>query len=220
MGGASLIDPMTVPALTFMWAEDPLWAPPAAGAGVPSWRNSGSVTGDPQQGTSLLRPVFEATGLNGHPSVLFNGTTQFLDFDTANITQGYQILLVAQMLSGSDQTMIGRGGSSGVDGFGVGTSKWQAQYSTALAGGASDLLPHVFHLIVNGNNSAVVVDEVAVAAGQVGANALLRLTLGAGHNGAVPSQFANCRMSLYGVFSIITDLTALRLSLAKRYAIL
>lgn len=218
----ALIDPMSVPALAFMWAEDPLWTPPAPNAGVPSWRNSGSVTGDPAQATALLQPLYRVSGINGHPVVEGDGTTQYLDVDIADIASPYQILLVAKLLTiASTRSIIGRGGTGASDGFGTSaSSNWIMRGAgMSIIGDAADTNAHVFHITVNGASSSIIKDEVQIVAGSI-TTSMLRLDLFAGTLAGVPGAYSNSQIALYGIFSSATNLAPLRLSLAKRYSIL
>ena len=92
----SSFDPLSIPWHSAFWASDPGWTPPADGAAVSSWRNSGTSAANATQATGTAQPTFRSAyaNLNGKPAVDFDGTADWLITASPLIAQPNHIVVV------------------------------------------------------------------------------------------------------------------------------
>lgn len=224
---AAAFNPLTLVSglLVGVWADDPLWSKPANGATVSSWRNAGSVTGDPAQGTAGARPVFRsaATLMNNRPTVDFDGSDDSLSFDISNVAQPFQMVVAARSRDGADsslQVMVGVGGATGRGVLKSAANAWGVSAGSTVSGGTPNTSPHILRAVVNGASSSVWVDGVQVGAGDAGAASMTVFTLGAGSTDALSTgNFFDGHIGFAGAWPITSDLTNLCRGLGVYYGV-
>ncbi len=166
------------------WFGDPKWTNPGDGNPIDSIRNQ-TGGGDPAS-TGTNRPTFRAAvaAYNNKPAAQFVGaSSQYLDFDVANLAQPYSLVAVGNTSGGTGaERLIGTGNSSTNGGLGdnAGSASWIARFGVGLASAtAFDANPHLVRAYGNGASSALAVDGTTIASGDAGTNQFTRLTLGA-----------------------------------------
>lgn len=176
LDGAKYLTPLHA-----VWAGDPAWTNPGDGNAVSSWRNGGSVGGDPAQATATAKPTFRASvaALNNRPAVEFDGGDS-LNFDVADIAIPFYAVAVG-VLSGSGvaRTMLGFSTTTALRlGCSAGNA-WFASDGTALAAGTTDSNAHVLEAVLNGASSSLRLDGTQIASGAGGNTGLARFVIGA-----------------------------------------
>jgi len=98
---SALFDPCTALAWNkCLWADDPLWTwRPSNGNPVSTWRNAGSVTGDAEQLTANLQPLFQSSvaALNGKGAVQFDGVNDYMDCAQFSLVNQFSIAAIANI---------------------------------------------------------------------------------------------------------------------------
>lgn len=171
-----------------VWFGDPLWVPPANGAGIPEWRNGGTVGGNPVQLIPLNEPVYVSSSphLNGRPAADF-AATKFLDVNIADLAQPLKILIAAKPTSTSARTVLGRGSVSLNTGVSNLSTSWRLNFGTSVdVTAAAGLISRIVRLTVNGASSAYAFNEKIVGTGDFGGSGITRFTIGAGYDGVTP----------------------------------
>lgn len=202
-------NPLTqVTAVHAVWADDPSWSNPGDGNAVSSWRNQ-SGGGNPAAAGGV-RPTFDAVNpaYGGRATVHFtSASSQVLNFDIANVTQPYKLVVVGNHGAAGVGERVAGTGNALANGIGHGAGNvWTLQAGTSVTGSASDLNPHVFRATVNGASSQLWVDEVSVASGSAGTNAMTMFTIGAGStNTPAFSNYLNGDVAFYGVYAGATS---------------
>lgn len=204
-----------------MWASDPAWANPGDGGAVASWRNGGSVGGNPTQAVAAAKPTFRASvaALNGRAAVEFDGGDG-LDVDVADIAQPFKVVAVIKAgglgVARGFLGLVASGERCGV----TSTDLWIANASAALTGGAVNTNGHVYRATYNSpTNSQLVLDETVLATGDAGPNGLQRFQPGT--NGAGTAQWLG-HIAFIGVYAgTVADasLTTVARGLGRFYGI-
>lgn len=170
-----------VSALHGVWASDPSWSPPADGGAVTTWRNGGSVGGDPTQGTAANKPTYRAStaALNNRPTVEWDGNDS-LSVDVADLSTPFCVLAVGSLAgSGVARSIVGFSTTTGLR-LGVTSGNvWIVTDGTTLAAGTTNNSPHVLEAVVNGASSSLWLDGTQIASGGAGSSGLTHFVVGA-----------------------------------------
>lgn len=118
-------------------------------------------TDDMDDTTNSVPPSYDADGMNGHPSIHFDGTEELEETTATALTQPYSVVFIAQHATGSvsgDEDVV-RAASSVVRADNAATDTWQLQGgggsigSTALGSGIVLVVAYF-----NGGSSAIEVN--------------------------------------------------------------
>ena len=159
------------------WASDPLWTPPADGAGVSSWRNGGTGTGDLAQGSGSLQPLYRAStaAFGNRPTVQGDGTDDYLTTTFgASISSypWYVVCVFSKSKAANASEAIWDDKGSDPAGYALytdtGASTWRTGVFAELAGGTADTSPHLAVVTFNDASSSIAIDGTSVASGTVG----------------------------------------------------
>lgn len=204
-----------------VWAGDPLGGY-ADGVATTTLRNQ-SGGGDPTQAIAGNRAVYRAVvaALNNRAAWEFDGTTDFYDFNIADIAQPFQVLGVVKLAAtGTARNWLGRGGSSTAHGVGVESSNaWRQNWGTLSSGGTANTAAHVQSTVANGASSTVDVDGANVVASTSGTGALGRFVIGAGSDGVTQARFWSGHVAYVGLYPAAAVLTTLIADLRAHYGI-
>lgn len=175
------LDPSLCSPLHVMWADDPAWSNPGDGNAVTTWRNGGSVGGNPTQGTASLRPIFRASEarLNNRAAVDFDGTDDVLSFNVTDRTQPLSLVCVcvADVATGNRQ-MFGNNASSVHPVLYQVNGKWAYYADTPQEASAADTDAHVHIGYFNGASSKRLVDGATISTANPGSNTFQELNIG------------------------------------------
>lgn len=132
--GGMPLNELPVPALGLELWFDAQHGITQADGGVSLWKDRSPFARDANQGTASLRPTLVAQGLNGKPSVVFDGTDDYLDVPTltGNFSAGIAIFLVGQTES-SDHCMAYFEMCNGTEVDDVHLGFWEARYLYEVA---------------------------------------------------------------------------------------
>jgi len=160
-----------------------------------------------QQGSNDLTagvpPTYESSGINGNPSVVFNGVDEYLNTSFTEISQPTHIFFVGQheTFDGGDRNFIFDSTSSAgrlILQNALGNRELFAG-STSITGGSTDDNIHVFSALCDGSNSELRVDGVQDVSGDAGTDGLGGLTLATNFDNSI--NFANFRFGEVLVYS-------------------
>lgn len=182
-------DPIgSIPWAWVVWAGDPAWSNPGNGNPVDSWRNGGSLSGDPAS-TGSNRPTFRAStaAFNNKPTVEFvMANSTYLDFDITNTSQPFSIVVIGSSDVGGGQRIFVGGFANAARGLRTGGDVISANYAQVLssAAGANTGAPMLLRGFGLNTSSVIAKDGTTIATGDAGNLANSRLTLGAGSSAA------------------------------------
>jgi len=136
---------------------------------------------DEQNGFDLSgAAAYRSNGINGHPSIEFDGSQQFSN-STPTLTQPYTVISVAEITgnTGNDHTVF----DSDNNNFsllrysnGEGNRTWFAGRDIGLA--SPDTNPHISTALADGANSVLRFDAVQEGSGDAGSNSIDGFQLG------------------------------------------
>jgi hypothetical protein len=152
------------------WAEDPAWSDPGDGNAVSSWRNDGSDGTAATQASGTLQPIFRSAGVNGKPSIEFDGANDYLlapATSTGSVSQPGTVVLVTDANRPNSSTELWVDGQS---------SRWFMYVSAGNAlrfGGPTDVPTtltgttelnnrRIFVAVYNGTSSTMRSNGVAI----------------------------------------------------------
>lgn len=169
-----------------IWLSDPLWTPPADGAAIDSFRNGGTVGGDPGS-SGAARSTYRAStaAMNGQPTAEFAGA-QHANVNIADIAQPFWIVTIGSAATGADQGFVGSGNATGRFAGVSSTNRFALNLGATLTSSPSFVNTGAARMVVyyaNGASSQLTIDGTADATGNAGANGLSWFHLGSGFNG-------------------------------------
>ncbi len=167
---ATAASPTDVPSLVYRWRADSITA--ANGAAVASW--PALAGGVALAASGSAQPTYVASGINGQPTVRFNGTSTRMDANLAAFAQPVTVMAVAKLASASGSHMIYN--AEGVELYAEG-GLWVGWGGAELAAGATDTSPAALVFVANGASSTVNRNGTAVtgSAGTTGHNATVNV---------------------------------------------
>lgn len=170
----------------------------ADGATVTTWPDEVS-TADLTNGNASQRPTYVASDATfGAPVVRFDGSDDDLHVDWPDISQPFEIVMVARFRAlGSDWLFSAAPSMSGASIRDSGGA-WRFGVSATLNGGTVNTTKHLHRAVVNGASSSFLVDEVSILSGDVGAGSQTGLTLARSSSGLGPAQLD---VAFFGIVS-------------------
>ncbi len=194
------------------------------GTAVTAWTDHGP---NAYAGTIIASPTYEATGWNGHPSVLFNGTDNAAAFDgVATFASGtdqptYIVMAVQLVTVTTGDVFVGFGRSTANTIFHVlgqlSSNRYQilrrddALTQVTAASAVNDLVTTPTRLTweFSGTTTTVykngTVTGINAASLDNGATTLNRFAIGAQRGGSASFNWANVRFGPVLVYSSLTD---------------
>lgn len=136
-------------------------------------------TGNGNALTAGSAPTYIDSGINGNPSVRFDGTDDFLNVSWSAISQPTNIYIVAKLRSTGSNAYLIDGGSANEQAFRERSGVWSLFAGNSNVNGSSvDSNNHIFSLFVDGSNSYFRVDGSVDGSGIAGSSSLSGLTVG------------------------------------------
>lgn len=200
-------DPISsIPWRWVVWAGDPAWSNPGDGNPIDSWRNGGSLSGDPAS-TGSNRPTFRASNasFNNKPVVEFvadNNT--YLDFDITDTPQPLSIIIIgSQNIMGGTRVFVG-GFNNTARGVRAATDVISINFAGVLSApaGSNTGAPMLLRILGSSTSSEIAKDGTIIATGDAGNQVNARSTLGAGSNSTPAySSYLNGHIAFAGIVS-------------------
>lgn len=163
----------------------------ADGAAVATWTDKSTFGRNATQATAGAQPVRAASGINGHPAVVFDGVDDMLKTAVlgAPLAQPNWLFVVAQVVTprtAGDYPIVDGADSAGRHVIGLsenaGTLAWYISSGTrilATGGAPNHLNPHAFVAQLNSPTSTLSVDGTTVLSGATtGTHLMAGLALG------------------------------------------
>lgn len=149
---------------------------------VVTWADSSGNGRELGQSTSGRRPIYKASVWNSKPLVRFDGTDDILtNTFAANISQGFVIFIVVKSTVADTYVFDGTSGNRTAFLFNTASPEPRifGAAGTFIEGATGIMgLTNTWTLVYNGASSAIYSNEVSVATGNAGADAMAGLALG------------------------------------------
>lgn len=197
--GASSVSVYDVAWWAAGWAND--LSAVGDGNAVTTWTDGTGNSRSPTQGSASDRPIYDADGINGNPSVSFAGA-DFLSITGTTLVQDHTIVVVVvPSVADAGVRYVGTTNSTtrGLGQTTVGSGQFTAHGGSALGGGQ----PVVSTVAIvrgyfNGLSSTLHVNGTSVASGSAGTGDLNRIVLGRAGD-LLAAQFEG-QMAFWGIF--------------------
>lgn len=190
-GGGGEFDPLAISWKAAFWASDPLWTPPANGAGVSSWRDAGSEAKNLVQASGSEQPLFTVSvaALNDQPALTMDANVNFRDMQTATWDTSITGHVTWVVVGNATITTFDRAGmiASKTAGhfMGPNSGQWQFQRGDTQTGGTADFDGHLFYVSAGlAAGGTMEVDGTQVASGTAQNEAMTGLFMGRRSSGA------------------------------------
>lgn len=188
------------------WASDPLWTPPADGAGVASWRDASGTGMTATQATGASQPLYRASSanFNSKPCLEFDGVNDRLGVAPGStLTQRNEMFVVLRLLSnltGVSTRNVIDGSSSSVrhalyTAPGQSTWRWTAG-TEVISTLAHDNATHLIRIVFD-TTSVFYVDSASDSSVAAGTQSLTALSIGSRYDSA---RYANVQIAFIGVY--------------------
>jgi hypothetical protein len=139
------------------------------------------------QDQTFDQPTYVESGINGKPSIVFDGAQDDHLTSSGLVNQPAHMFLVIKMKKTTGENIVvGSDNDSEAIRFVKGSSQWKLKAGSEIAGGAIDTNPHVASALFDQGNSELRIDGTQVAGpadGTVGSQNTDNLTFGAESGG-------------------------------------
>ena len=158
------------------------------GSKVAEWQDKSGQGNNLSMSTELNQPTYTASGINGKPSLVFNGDNTVLKlsgFATGTLSQPILLFIVVHFtsLTPFDKFTDGYGGTNRLlSGYSYGGGRLIITMADNLITGTNVVTtntPYVIGEVFNTSSSKIIVNGSTVASGDIGAGTVIGLTLGA-----------------------------------------
>lgn len=126
------------------------------------------------------QPTYRSSGINGNPSVEFDGSNQYLDVAWPSESQPNSIYAVARLTASQSSGNLystETGDGSRQDLF-LSSGSWGMYAGNSIIDGSSDTNPHVLSSLFNTSNSTFRLDGAQTASGDVRSSEMSGFTVG------------------------------------------